>query len=295
MSLDKQQVEAVVACEDAQLVLASAGSGKTMSLLAKIEYLVRELKIQPQKILAISFTKKTVDELIERCAIKNVEFRTFHALGNAILQEYQSEYLAKRRLISEAEIRNFLEWKLLEKCQNSAFARKVNDYILFYLSTPKAPGDFKNLKGKIQINRLFLRHEILADARKKQYAPIRSKEDELVANWLYVHQIDYLHRENVPNLKQKADFTLGGIYLDIFALDKNGNSLLGASYQKDVSARRKGYKRAKLKHLEIHSYEWGACVAFENLERNLRQNGIIPKRRDEQEILHTIQTKLQSE
>ena len=104
MSLDKQQVEAVVACEDAQLVLASAGSGKTMSLLAKIEYLVRELKISPEKILAISFTKKTVDELIERCAVKGVEFRTFHGLGNSILQEYQSEYLSKRRLISEAEI-----------------------------------------------------------------------------------------------------------------------------------------------------------------------------------------------
>ena len=40
--LDRQQIEAVVACEDAQLVLASAGSGKTMSLLAKIDYLNRE-------------------------------------------------------------------------------------------------------------------------------------------------------------------------------------------------------------------------------------------------------------
>ncbi len=287
MSLDKQQVEAVVACEDAQLVLASAGSGKTMSLLAKIEYLHKELGIPPEKILAISFTKKTVEELIERCAVKGVEFRTFHALGNSILREYQSEYFAKRRLISEAEIRQFLEQKLLEKCRDNTFARQVNDYILFYLSTPVAPGDFKNLKGKIRLNRLFLRREILADAQKK--APIRNKEEELVADWLYAYQLDYEYRKELPELKQKTDFALGDICLDILALDKNGNSMLGANYQKEVAQRRKSYKRARLKHLEIHSWEWGECLAFENLARNLCQVGLNPKRRNEQEIRAKLQ------
>ena len=86
MRLDSQQVEAVVACEDAQLVLASAGSGKTMSLLAKIEYLVCRLHIRPTDILVISFTKKTVAELIERCAISDVEIHTFHGFGNSILR-----------------------------------------------------------------------------------------------------------------------------------------------------------------------------------------------------------------
>ena len=251
MSLDKQQVEAVVACEDSQLVLASAGSGKTMSLLAKIEYLCKNLGISPEAILAISFTKKTVDELIERCAIKNVEFRTFHALGNGILQEFQSEYLAKRRLISEKAIRCFFEQKLLEKYQDDVFARLVNDYILFYLSVPVAPGDFKDVRSKIRLNRLLLRREIMADMRSKM--PIRNKEEELIANWLYAYQIDYEYRKELPELKQKVDFVLGNVCLDILALDKNGNSLLGANYQKEVAQRRKSYKRAKLQHLEIHS------------------------------------------
>lgn len=104
--LDRQQIEAVVACENAQLVLASAGSGKTLSLLAKIEYIVEKLKIHPDEILAISFTKKTVDELRERCSVKGVEFRTFHSLGKSIL-EFNLEKRAK--LISEDGIRAFLE------------------------------------------------------------------------------------------------------------------------------------------------------------------------------------------
>ena len=105
--LDSQQIEAVVACEDAQLVLASAGSGKTMSLLAKIEYLNRELRIPADEILAISFTKKTVDELAERCEIKGVEFRTFHGLGNSILRQSGREFRG-RTLISEAETAQFI-------------------------------------------------------------------------------------------------------------------------------------------------------------------------------------------
>ena len=104
--LDRQQIEAVVACEDAQLVLASAGSGKTLSLLAKIEYLVSSLGIQPEEILAISFTKKTVEELRERCSVKGVEFRTFHSLGKNILNFNE---IRPQNLISEQETEEFLQ------------------------------------------------------------------------------------------------------------------------------------------------------------------------------------------
>ena len=200
MLLDEQQVEAVVACEDAQLVLASAGSGKTMSLLAKIEYLHRELDIPAEKILAISFTKKTVEELIERCSVKNVEFRTFHALGNSILQEYQSEYLAKRRLISESQILEFLRTRLLELCKDAEFARMVNDYVLFYYSTPVAPGGFNNYSQKIRLNRLYLRSTILAEKMKRDYDAISKN-----------HRATALSGEQVRNKEEELLVFLGGL------------------------------------------------------------------------------------
>ena len=106
--LDRQQHKAVIACEDAQLVLASAGSGKTMSLMAKINYLVERLHIAPSQILVISFTKKTVAELRERCAHPDVEIRTFHGLGNSLLQFVEHDGLASRRLLSEAEALAFV-------------------------------------------------------------------------------------------------------------------------------------------------------------------------------------------
>ena len=102
--LDKQQREAVIACEDAQLVLAAAGSGKTMSLLAKIKYIVCKLHILPSRVLVISFTKKTVAELKERCEIDDISIRTFHSLGLNILKNAG----IKKRPIDDLEKQNFL-------------------------------------------------------------------------------------------------------------------------------------------------------------------------------------------
>lgn len=178
--LDAQQSEAVVACEDAQLVLASAGSGKTMSLLAKVEYLHNELGILPEQILVISFTKKTVVELIERCAVKSIEVRTFHGLGNSIISSANSD-LGARKLVGEGEIASFIYRSVQSlRMGDMQFARDLNDYILLYFSAPKNPGNFKDFASRISFNRQFLRRVV----DKNETIFTRSKEEQLIANWL---------------------------------------------------------------------------------------------------------------
>ena len=142
--LDRQQIEAVVACEDAQLVLASAGSGKTMSLLAKIEYLNRELHILAEQILAISFTKKTVDELAERCEVKGVEFRTFHGLGNSILRASGREFRGAT-LISEAETARFLKQQIATLSNppddQATFLNQLQTFLSLHKNAQYTPAD----------------------------------------------------------------------------------------------------------------------------------------------------------
>lgn len=84
--LDSEQIAAVVACEDAELILASAGSGKSASLIAKVDYLVNSLKIPAEEILVIAFTRKVVKELNERMGGSGVEICTFHSFGNKIIK-----------------------------------------------------------------------------------------------------------------------------------------------------------------------------------------------------------------
>ena len=84
--LDAEQIAAVVACEDAELILASAGSGKSASLMAKVNYIVQDLKIPAEQVLVIAFTRKVVKELNARMGSSGVEICTFHSFGNKIIK-----------------------------------------------------------------------------------------------------------------------------------------------------------------------------------------------------------------
>src|SRR5690606_40711951 len=49
--------------EHSNLIIAGAGSGKTLTILGKVEYLIKHKNVQPNEILLLSFTQKTVSEL----------------------------------------------------------------------------------------------------------------------------------------------------------------------------------------------------------------------------------------
>ena len=125
-NLDPQQIAAVVATEDAELILAPAGSGKTASLLAKLNYLTDNLQIPSEDILVIAFTNKVVAELKDRVKQTNVEIRTFHSLGNKIIKAK----LPDHHLITERETKQFFHRtiKQLYRAEPS-YASLYDDYL----------------------------------------------------------------------------------------------------------------------------------------------------------------------
>ena len=86
--LNREQKLAVVSDEDNCLVIAGAGCGKTRTVLGKVNYLIHK-GVDPKKILVLSYTKKTVEDLNEKLGILNtgVKARTFHSLGCEITGE----------------------------------------------------------------------------------------------------------------------------------------------------------------------------------------------------------------
>lgn len=110
-NLNKQQIEAVKQIDGAMLILAGAGSGKTMVLMRRIIYML-EQNIAPYHILAITFSHRAAEELKGRI-IKNVpdncgrdiKVKTFHALCAEILR---NEKTALGNYIFHREIPNFV-------------------------------------------------------------------------------------------------------------------------------------------------------------------------------------------
>lgn len=79
--LDMQQRRSIVSEEDNCLVVSSAGSGKTSSIIGKVKYLTEIKGIAPERILLISYTNKAAAELTERMATDGLKGYTFHKLA----------------------------------------------------------------------------------------------------------------------------------------------------------------------------------------------------------------------
>jgi len=103
-NLNDKQVEAVKRVTGPVMAVAGAGSGKTRVLTNRIAYLVGEVGISPNNILAITFTNKAAEEMRRRVfdmidiPVKGIWISTFHAMGAKILRrdierlDYKSDF-----------------------------------------------------------------------------------------------------------------------------------------------------------------------------------------------------------
>ncbi|HEY63354.1 MAG TPA: UvrD-helicase domain-containing protein [Caldilineae bacterium] len=94
-ALNPQQREAVQCIDAPLIIVAGPGTGKTRTLTVRIAYLIQERGVDPESVLAITFTNKAAGEMAERLAgllgqdvASRITIKTFHAFGAMLLRQW---------------------------------------------------------------------------------------------------------------------------------------------------------------------------------------------------------------
>ena len=132
VTLNEEQFKVVTSpLSENQRILASAGSGKTTTITARIAYLVEHYDIDPSKILLVTFSRAAAQEMIHRVykLIGTVKMYagTFHALSSQILREMSPKSVADQPFIDELPYR-LVKW--LKTAQGTKWVQRFKTIIV---------------------------------------------------------------------------------------------------------------------------------------------------------------------
>lgn len=122
ISLDKYQLKAIKSTVKNLLVIAGAGSGKTLTIVGKIKYLLKK-GIFPNEILCLTFTNTAAKSLENKLKKENINLHvyTFHSLGYSFIKSQYKISLAKEETLNKIINKNIKEIEL-----NNYFYQKIN-------------------------------------------------------------------------------------------------------------------------------------------------------------------------
>lgn len=311
-SLDDQQRQAIITDEYSNLIIAGAGSGKTLTILGKVKYLVEKRNVNPSKILLLSFTRKTVEELNQR--LRNLGLKTkattFHKLGYDYIKYFQKNppAVANENLLHQT-IKQFLKNDILH--HDSALKSFVQ-FMACYLNIPEENDAFDSLGEKLDIKN-GIDFETL---KSKYYANtsgsrrisknkldtfsgerVKSVEELMIANFLFLNGVNYEYEKPYPHGDRmyRPDFYLTDydIWLEHFGIDRHGRAKWLSEFQEKQYLKSMYKKRAKhhlyrTKLLETYSWYNRDNVLLDKLREMLEKSGVTFQPLSEQEIYHKI-------
>jgi DNA helicase-2/ATP-dependent DNA helicase PcrA len=98
VGLTPEQREAVMSPARRLLVRATAGSGKTHVLTLRIQRRISDKQVEPDQVLAMTFTRKAGDELrrrLLRADIRDIRAGTFHRAALTLVNQYRDDHHLK--------------------------------------------------------------------------------------------------------------------------------------------------------------------------------------------------------
>ena len=315
--LDDEQRRAVVIDEDRCLLIAGAGAGKTMTMAAKVKYLVEKMEILPEEILVISFTKKAVGELKERINGRlNIPARisTFHSLGFDIIRNTKYDmpevHNYPNKIISNTIQKKIYDNKdLMEKLvQFLGFYFDLNEEVFKYDSLneyhkAKALEDYETLKSGLGDYVRAVGEQREKHSRTLNGEFLRSGQEVQIANFLYLNGLDYEYERPYGHYlegskkKYTPDFYImqgeHAAYLEHYSLSQSWKCGIYSEkdqerYKNSILTKRNLHAKCSTTLLETwSSYDDGRSL-MDHLKDVLKEAGFVLKPRDDKEVYDKI-------
>lgn len=316
--LDDEQIKAILSDEDSALIIAGAGTGKTTTMTAKVKYLVDIKKVEPSKILVMSYTKKATQELEKRIVGDfNIpaHITTFHSLGLEYIRNIFKnrkcsviDYNDREEIFFNYFCEVFKDKKKLKDILNTFEVSKVNMSWIFskwFLQNYEKFNTFEELieeykRYKIEeaknssiglksfINNWVEKRINSEDVITIQGEYVKSASEAVIANFLYKNGIIYSYEKIYSELMEdrkvyKPDFTIDvageEIYIEYFGIDEE-------KYNKNKEQKIKFHKEHNNKFIDLDMTPIEKIE--EELNKKIQAYGVKYNKKTDEEIYSRI-------
>lgn len=240
-SLNKEQREAVDEIEGPVMVIAGPGTGKTQILTLRIANILLKTQINPENILALTFSESASFEMRSRLSeiigtpAFRVEIATFHSFSNDVIKNYPDEFslLLSSENITETEQIELIE-KLIDTL-NLKLLRPFGDPNYYLKDILRAINDLKKEgvtpeKLKDSINRQkkdFEKIDDLYHEKGKYQGEIKGKYIDLKKDIEKLEEFLLVFDSYQKALIEEKKYDFNDMLLEVIkALESNGSLLL---------------------------------------------------------------------
>ena len=304
-SLSDQQREACIRLEDNNLLVASAGSGKSATMVGKVAYVLEKGLYRPEDILVLAYNKSAAEELKVRIAkqlkvsVEDLGCRvtTFHALGRGIIQEVEGK---------PPQIANWVEHPAAEaKAIEEIIQRLMQadaDFRILWIDLlivhPKADLPREVFDSETDYLRYIteLRTKGKATIGTHAGVVVKSLQEQSIANWLWLNSVTFEYEKQLE--VTDPDGTKRHVHPDFyypltetvhehFALNADGTSPF-ENYVEHAESKRQAYRGGQIDFFETTSAQASDGTLLTMLQAEIEKRQIPLSLRSYEEILEVL-------
>ena len=286
--LTDEQRKSVVVDEDANLVVAAAGSGKTSVIVAKAAWLLSKGLRKPDELLLLAFARDARLEMATRLKQRipgltdtEISVHTFHSLGLDILGRATGSRPSLSKLAEDKlALQNFINHAIRLNLNNNDYRNLLNKWFTEFFAPYESEFDFENYG---QYWNYIKKHKI----RSLKGELVKSFEECEIANFLYTNGIEYIYETDYEyktsdkkRRQYQPDFYLPKFQIYIEHLGLRGFARTAPyvdrkEYLKSLRWKRDLHKQNGTTLVETYSCEKSQGVLTSRLKEKLEEKGVI--------------------